>query len=260
MARHYRGKGANQDSVKNILELTRHFPKSLRITILIFAAIAMTFIVVGFGGFFALLIRSMLAFPEETTSPKMFAIFFGMAVVGVVLTLALTALSTVLGLKYSAKTSQRRSTKHSYFPQIQQVQDQELRRALIAAVKKLNINDVDMGLLHLGKIFESELTELISVAQRAGAFPVTSRDTKRLVDKIRWLERNEIPIVVDTEMLDFLRKQRNRHAHGKILTYAERKALLKHAPYLADLFIDVILPIHKYRLWLALRHDPELSS
>jgi hypothetical protein len=131
------------------------------------------------------------------------------------------------------------------FPRIEEVESGSLKENLYRAIRNLNVENVDMGLFQLGRIFESELRSFLLEAQRKQAFPVTNNDLQRLASMIDCVERNGI--IKKQASLTFLRQERNERAHGDMPDLAEREELMKQASSLAGLFIDYIIRFHKKR-------------
>lgn len=129
------------------------------------------------------------------------------------------------------------------------VNDVELRSQINRAVRNLTFENVDLGLFELGKILEAELKKLLIVIQEQDIFPVSRKDTNRLVDMMDFVERHGI--VTNKHHLTFLRQERNQRAHEAPPTESERHRLLKQAPFLAGLFIDYIVSFHTYRVSLS---------
>jgi DNA-directed RNA polymerase delta subunit len=127
------------------------------------------------------------------------------------------------------------------FPQIDQMEDNVLKEDLLRVVKNLNIDNVDLGLFQLGKIFENELKEFLLEAHKKRSFVVNSKDLDRLVSMIDCVERNGI--IKAKHHLTLLREHRNERAHGKIPNKEERGRLLQHAPFLADMYIQDFISI-----------------
>lgn len=129
------------------------------------------------------------------------------------------------------------------FPQVEEVKDDTLRENLTRAINNLTIENVDLGLFQLGKIFENELEAFLKKAKEKGTFTVTTRDLNRLVSMIDCVERNGI--IKKKHHLTLLREHRNERAHGKIPNLEERKRLMQHASFLGDLYIEYILLFNK---------------
>lgn len=131
------------------------------------------------------------------------------------------------------------------FPQIAQVDDVLLQNELQRAVNMLTIENVDLGLFQLGKLFEVELKKYIEEVRKRNIHLVTKDDLARLVAMIDWVERNKI--TNKKHLLTLLREQRNERAHGQIPDLEERKRLIQHTPFLADLYIEYITFFHSQR-------------
>ncbi|MFZ5985578.1 MAG: DNA-directed RNA polymerase subunit alpha C-terminal domain-containing protein [Bacillota bacterium] len=129
------------------------------------------------------------------------------------------------------------------FPQIEEITDSELKHSLYRAVASMNVDDVDMGLFLLGKIFENVLRSYLFKAKEMGVFAVNKNDVGRLVAMIDCVERQGI--VLKKHHLTLLREQRNERAHGEMPNLEERKRLMQYAPFLGDLYIDYILFFHQ---------------
>ena len=131
------------------------------------------------------------------------------------------------------------------FSQVEAITDNELRDNLKRAIDTLTIDNVDLGLFQLGKIFEIELREYLQKAKAKNSFPVTHTDLSKLVAMIDCLERNKI--ITKKHHLTLLREQRNERAHGDIPNLNERQKLLEYAPFLGDLYIDYTILLNKKR-------------
>lgn len=131
------------------------------------------------------------------------------------------------------------------FPKLDDIEDHDLRHGLRRAVSNLNIDDIDMGLFQLGKIFENVLRAYLLTVRSEGIFRVTRKDLRRLVSMIDCVEGNGI--IRRKHHLTLLREQRNERAHGEIPTLKERKKLMQYAPFLGDLYIHYIKFFYKER-------------
>ncbi len=124
------------------------------------------------------------------------------------------------------------------FPQVEQISDAVLKEQLERAVKDLTVENVDLGLFQLGRIFENELKAFLIEAQRRGSYVVSSKDLVRLASMIDCVERNGI--VKEKHHLTLLREQRNERAHGDMPDIEERRRLMQHSPFWGDLYIKYI--------------------
>ena len=136
------------------------------------------------------------------------------------------------------------------FPQIDRIDDLRIRNNARRAVKNLTLEMVDMGLFHLGKIFEEELHEFLSKAKEKDAFPIYRKDLNSTNAMINCIERNNIQIINHSKYLNafhYLREERNKRAHGKTPSLAERQKLLRQAGFLGDLYLDSIIALQEHR-------------
>lgn len=131
------------------------------------------------------------------------------------------------------------------FPQIDTTTDIRLKDQLIRAVNNLNVDNVDLGLFQLGKIFESELRSFLTLVKTKNVFPVSNKDLGRLVDMINCIGNNGI--ITQKHHLTLLREQRNERAHGDVPNLVERKKLMQYAPFFGDLYIKYIILLNDKR-------------
>jgi len=117
--------------------------------------------------------------------------------------------------------------------------DSDLVNRLKRAISKLNIDEVDLGLFELGRIFENELKEYLVVAKQNSIIQVYRRDLERLVSMIECVVRENV--VSKGYYLHILREERNERTHGKIPSLDERKVILNKAHYVAELYIQNII-------------------
>jgi len=134
------------------------------------------------------------------------------------------------------------------FEQIDAMSDIELKGNLKRAVNYLNIDNVDLGLFQLGKIFENELRSFLTLAKNKNSFPVSNKDLGRLVDMIDCVKKNDV--ITQKHHLTLLREHRNERAHGDILNLTECQKLMQYAPFLGDLYIDYIILVSNKRQML----------
>jgi len=117
--------------------------------------------------------------------------------------------------------------------------DLELSNRLKRAINKLNIDEVDLGLFELGRIFENELKDYLVTAKQNSVIQVYRKDTEKLVSMIDCVVRENV--VSKGYYLHVLREERNERAHGKIPNLDERKTILNKAHYVAELYIQNII-------------------
>lgn len=131
------------------------------------------------------------------------------------------------------------------FPQVEEIRDDDLKKLLKNAIRLLNIEDIDLGLFQLGKIFENEIRAFLNAAREKGGFDITRKDIGRLVDMINCVDRNKF--MSKKHLLTLLREQRNERAHGEIPDLKEREKLMQHAPFLVDSYIEYIVYFREKR-------------
>lgn len=117
--------------------------------------------------------------------------------------------------------------------------DLELLDQLKRAMSKLNVDEVDLGLFDLGRIFENELKDYLMIARDHAVIQVNQKDLQKLANMIDCVVREKV--VTKGYYLHILREERNERAHGKIPNLEERKKLLNKAHYVADLYIQKII-------------------
>lgn len=120
----------------------------------------------------------------------------------------------------------------------QLVISEELSTNLNRALSKLNIEEIDIGLFELGRIFESELKQYLLAAKEKGLIQVSNNDLSSLVKMITCVVREGI--ISKGYYLHLLREERNARAHGEIPTENQRQNLMNKAPYLVEKFIEYI--------------------
>ncbi len=117
--------------------------------------------------------------------------------------------------------------------------DLKLLDQLKRVIGKLNVDEVDLGLFDLGRIFENELKDYLMAARDHAVIQVNQKDLQRLVNMIDCVVREKV--ATKGYYLHILREERNERAHGKIPNLEERKKLLNKAHYVADLYIQKII-------------------
>ncbi|WP_392482672.1 hypothetical protein [Nostoc sp. C110] len=117
--------------------------------------------------------------------------------------------------------------------------DLELLNRLKRAINKLNVDEVDLGLFELGRIFENELKDYLVVAKQHSVIQIYRKDLEKLVSMIDCVVRENV--VSKGYYLHILREERNERVHGKIPNLDERKTILNKAHYVADLYIQNII-------------------
>ena len=133
-----------------------------------------------------------------------------------------------------------------------QIQDPYLRSEVERALTNMNLENVDLALFQLAKLFENELKSYLQVAQSNGIIKIGSREMGKLSSMINIVAQNGI--VKKSYHLEILREERNERAHGKVPDKAERVRLLEHGPFLRDLYIQYIVFFNEEKLKLESSH------
>lgn len=120
-----------------------------------------------------------------------------------------------------------------------QIHEPFLRNEVERALRNMNIENVDLAIFQLAKLFENELKSFLKAAQQKGAIKLGPKDMRSLSSMIDIVTQNGV--VKKGYHLDLLREQRNERAHDKAPNKAERERLLEHAPFLRDLYIEYIM-------------------
>lgn len=128
------------------------------------------------------------------------------------------------------------------FPELEEVNDTKLAHELTLAVGLLDVEAIEMGLFHLGKLFEHEVRRFLDAAASRKLFPVSKRDRGRLTDMLDCLERNGV--ITNKRTLEYLRQERDVHAHEVL---DDREPLRRDAPAIAKLYIQNIVYLWKER-------------
>jgi DNA-directed RNA polymerase delta subunit len=127
----------------------------------------------------------------------------------------------------------------SSFPQIEQMSEDYVAAEARRAVSKLTVDEVDIGLFLLGKLFEGTLKDYVLAVEQAELYNVTPPPDKKLNNLVSWIKKEGI--VVDATILHVLREERNERAHGKVPSLEERRRMLGDAVWIAERYLDHIL-------------------
>ncbi len=132
-------------------------------------------------------------------------------------------------------------TDNYSFPQLIKLNSYDKGKAEEAskAIEKLTLEDVDMGLFILGRLFENTLKDFMTTAERLKAYSVGPNNYGKLNNMIQWLDSQGI--VSDKTALNFLRHERNDRAHGKAPSVEERRIMLQSAPWVSSLYLNYIV-------------------
>lgn len=118
----------------------------------------------------------------------------------------------------------------------------QLTTNLKRAISKLTIDEIDIGLFELGKIFEAELKSYLQYAKTISLFTVSNKDLSSFVKMIQCVVRENV--ITKGYYLHILREDRNARAHDGIPTSSQRKELLNKAHYLVDKYLEYIVFFH----------------
>jgi Sigma-70, region 4 len=136
-----------------------------------------------------------------------------------------------------------RDGKQPAFPQLCRFRTEAWRVECQRAITKLTVEEVDIGLFLLGRLFDEGMKLLLVAAREAGR-PVSDGHLSKLQNRIDWAYTQGL--FQDRSVLNLLRVERNERGHSSP-PLAEREALLKVAPYLAGLYIDYLILIEQRR-------------
>lgn len=126
------------------------------------------------------------------------------------------------------------------FPQVEQLKNALWREECQRALKRLTVDDVDIGLFLLGRQFDQSMKQLLEAAKTSGALPVLDGHLKNLQNRIDWAISQKV--FVDKATLILLKTERNERGHEPPPP-EERQAILKFAPFLAGLYLDYLVMI-----------------
>lgn len=121
----------------------------------------------------------------------------------------------------------------------------DLSANLSRAISKLTIDEIDIGLFELGKIFETELKSYLVYAKKNSIITVSKADMVSFVKMIQCVVREKI--ITKGYYLHILREDRNARAHDGIPSKSQRKELLDKAHYLVDKYLEYIVFFHEKR-------------
>lgn len=125
------------------------------------------------------------------------------------------------------------------FPQIRRILNSHWRSECRRGVAMLTVDEVDLGLFVLGRLFDQAMKLLLETARDSGA-PVLEGHLKTLKGRIDWALGEGM--FADKSTLQLLKNERNERGHEPP-TREEREASLKFAPFLAGLYIDYLILI-----------------
>ncbi len=128
------------------------------------------------------------------------------------------------------------------FPRLSDLQTSDWRTECARGITHLNVENVDIGLFIFGRQFDSAMQTLLLAAQQHGSPPVAEHDLNKLYHRIEWALRNGV--FTDKANADLLRIQRNERGH-KPPSEEERRATMKFAAYLAELYLDYLIIVER---------------
>jgi hypothetical protein len=146
-----------------------------------------------------------------------------------------------------------RTTPSLTFSQVESIVDAHRKSEALRAVSKLTIDDVDIGLFLLGRLFETTLKNYLEQVEKSGTIPVTPNNYSKLNNMIQWVKSNRI--VTDESILHVLRTERNNRAHDAPPSLEERKIMLRNSAFIARSYLDYIVFFEK-KLQLLLKKHP----
>jgi hypothetical protein len=124
------------------------------------------------------------------------------------------------------------------FPQIAKLADDKVAEQAREAVEKLTVEEVDIGLFLLGRLFEGTLRAFMKAAEETGAYQVKAGNYDKLANMIEWTKSQSI--ISDPAALHVLRQARNDRAHEQAPSPAERQIMLNSAGWMAGMYLDYI--------------------
>jgi len=132
------------------------------------------------------------------------------------------------------------------FPQIARLKDTSIAAEARDAVAKLTLEEANIGLFKLGRLFEGVLKQYVLAVEQTGKYPVSSGNYSNLNNMISWVQSQGI--VADAAVLHILRHVRNEQAHPSI---EEKRITLNSAASIASIYLDYILFFTEQREQLA---------
>ena len=125
------------------------------------------------------------------------------------------------------------------FPQVAKLIDPAVAAEARRGVEKLTVEDVDLGLFLLGKLFENTLKSFMQLAETLGAYSVAPTNYNKLQNMIDWAKSHQI--ITNSTALNLLRQERNDRAHGQAPSSDERQIMFNSASWIASIYLDYIL-------------------
>lgn len=143
-------------------------------------------------------------------------------------------------LETGAKLCRLVNEKLGEFSQVARFTSPADRAETRRAVENLTIDDSDVALSLLAKLFEARVKSFLNAVQCAGTYPVDPKtDFTNLSKMIAWMVKHRF--ITDRETAELLRVERNARMHGEVPSLEERRTLFAMAPYLARVYLDYLL-------------------
>lgn len=135
------------------------------------------------------------------------------------------------------------------FPQIDEIDDQNVRAEIKRAIQNLTLDNVDIGLFLLGRQFEVVVKRTLLRGSQKGKITLSASlatDTSKwkLIQMVDCAK--QCGLITDLGVANLLRQERNDRAHGEPPSLDERQALMNSVQYLAGLYIDYIIIFTKH--------------
>lgn len=156
----------------------------------------------------------------------------------------MSSVETISIPETGTKMCRLKGTASISFPQVNRIQDSQLRDNINHALTNLNETNIDIALFQLGCEFEATIKNcLISgiISGKINANQNLGKDPKKwkLADMVDYAKNQNL--ITDLGTVHLLCQERNNPAQGLRPTLSERQALMNSAPYLTGLYIDYII-------------------
>jgi hypothetical protein len=132
-----------------------------------------------------------------------------------------------------------KGTTEQDFPQISYIHNPNRKNEAVRAISRLTIDEVDVGLFLLGRLFETTLRDYVKKVERLNVLPVEPGNYRNLNNMIAWVKTNQI--IIDESVLHILRTVRNDRAHGAPPSAEERTIMLQNSDFIARSYLDYIV-------------------
>jgi hypothetical protein len=139
----------------------------------------------------------------------------------------------------NAKMCRLRQGSSLSFPQLNNLPEGHIAAEARRAFSKLTVDEVDIGLFLLGRLFEGVLKDYVLTVEQMSTYNVTPPGDKKLANLVAWIKKEGI--VVDSTVLQVLREERNERAHGQVPPMEERQRILDGVEWVVNRYLDHIL-------------------